>query len=45
VVPGTKMGFAGIENDTDRRNLIAYLKAETTPLPASASTSDSASSQ
>ncbi len=31
VVKGTKMGFMGIENDTDRHNLIAYLKAETTP--------------
>lgn len=31
VVPGTKMGFMGIQNDTDRHNLIAYLKAETTP--------------
>jgi len=31
VVKGTKMGFMGIQNDTDRHNLIAYLKAETTP--------------
>ncbi len=45
VVAGTKMGFTGIENDTDRHNLIAYLKAETTPLPAGSAASDSASSQ
>ena len=31
VVVGTKMPFTGIQNDTDRHNLIAYLKAETTP--------------
>jgi len=43
VVPGTKMGFPGIQNDTDRRNLIAYLKAETTP--GLASSNGSASSQ
>ena len=44
VVAGTKMGFPGLEKDTDRRNLIAYLKAETTPLPAGSSAS-AASSQ
>ncbi len=37
VVKGTKMGFMGIPNDTDRHNLIAYLKLETTPPAASAS--------
>lgn len=31
VVKGTKMGYAGIQNETDRHNLIAYLKLETTP--------------
>jgi cytochrome c len=31
VVKGTKMGFMGIPKDEDRRNLIAYLKLETTP--------------
>jgi cytochrome c len=41
VVPGTKMGFMGIQNDTDRRNLIAYLKAETTPGLAGADASAS----
>jgi len=29
VVKGTKMGFMGIADDTDRRNLIAYLALET----------------
>ena len=43
VVEGTKMGFTGIQNDTDRHNLIAYLKAETTP--GLAGTGASASSQ
>jgi len=43
VVEGTKMGFMGIQNDTDRHNLIAYLKAETTP--GLASSGASASSQ
>ncbi len=45
VVAGTKMPFTGIDNDTDRHNLIAYLKAETTPLPAASSASDSVGSQ
>ncbi len=45
VVQGTKMGFAGIQNDTDRHNLIAYLKAETTPGLASSSASESAGSK
>lgn len=31
VVKGTKMPFSGIPKDEDRRNLIAYLKLETTP--------------
>jgi cytochrome c len=26
VIPGTKMGFAGIKKDTDRANLLAYLR-------------------
>ncbi|MCE2993634.1 MAG: c-type cytochrome [Alphaproteobacteria bacterium] len=36
-VPGTKMAFAGIKNDKDRRDLIAYLRtmsASPIPLPA-----------
>ncbi|MGZ3306512.1 MAG: c-type cytochrome [Asticcacaulis sp.] len=42
VVKGTKMGFMGIENDTDRHNLIAYLKLETTPVAvAKSSATDS----
>jgi cytochrome c len=45
VVKGTKMGFMGIQNDTDRHNLIAYLKAETTPGLASSGASGSAGSQ
>lgn len=43
VVKGTKMGFMGIQGDTDRRNLIAYLKLENSPLPAAESASDEAS--
>ncbi len=43
VVKGTKMGYAGIQNETDRHNLIAYLKLETTPgLKSSATHSQSA---
>jgi len=30
-VKGTKMGFLGLKDETERRNLIAYLKVETTP--------------
>ena len=45
VVAGTKMGFTGIENDTDRHNLIAYLKAETTPPIAVSTVSASADSK
>lgn len=30
-VPGTKMGFMGIKDETERHNLIAYLKLETSP--------------
>ena len=44
VVKGTKMGFMGIADDTDRHNLIAYLKLETSPAPvadAAASASES----
>jgi cytochrome c len=29
-VPGTKMGFVGLKDETERHNLIAYLKVETT---------------
>ena len=29
VVKGTKMGFMGVKSDTDRRDLIAYLRAYT----------------
>ena len=35
-VPGTKMAFAGIKKDSDRANLIAYLRSfsdNTVPLP------------
>lgn len=28
-LPGTKMSFMGLKNETDRRDLIAYLKVET----------------
>ena len=31
VVKGTRMGFAGIEDDAKRRDLIAYLKLESAP--------------
>ncbi len=44
VVKGTKMGFMGIQDAADRRNLIAYLKLENTPVQAAASDSASASS-
>ena len=40
-VPGTKMSFAGIKDDRERANLIAYLRQETDnppPLPAAAPT-------
>ncbi|MCA1934681.1 MAG: cytochrome c family protein [Asticcacaulis sp.] len=30
-VPGTKMGFMGLKDETERHNLIAYLKVETSP--------------
>lgn len=45
VVKGTKMGFLGIQDEADRRNLIAYLKLENTPVSAAASDSASAASQ
>ena len=33
-VPGTKMSFAGLKNDQDRANIIAYLRAQSdSPLP------------
>jgi len=44
VVKGTKMSYPGIKDETDRHNLIAYLKLETTPYVAPAVTSESASS-
>lgn len=31
LVPGTKMGFAGVKDATDRADLIAYLKTATLP--------------
>ncbi len=43
VVKGTKMGFMGIESDTQRRNLIAYLALETQAHEVAASASESAS--
>ncbi|KIE04575.1 putative cytochrome C transmembrane protein [Candidatus Jidaibacter acanthamoeba] len=37
-IPGTKMAFAGIKNDSDRANLIAYLRIMSDrPLPISTS--------
>lgn len=33
MVPGTKMVFAGVRDATRRRDLIAYLRAETSPAP------------
>ena len=44
VVKGTKMSYQGIQNETDRRNLIAWLKLETTPYAAPAAASESTSS-
>ncbi len=43
VVKGTKMGFMGLPNETDRHNLIAYLALETQPHDAAAVASASAS--
>jgi cytochrome c len=34
VVPGTKMAFVGLPSDQDRKDVIAYLKVATSPLPA-----------
>jgi len=45
VVKGTKMGFMGIPNEADRRNLIAYLALETQPHEAVVSESASAESK
>jgi cytochrome c len=44
VVKGTKMSYQGIRDETDRHNLIAYLKLETTPYAPPAAASESASS-
>ena len=33
MVPDTKMTFVGFKDPNDRRDVIAYLKAETTPAP------------
>jgi cytochrome c len=33
VLPGTKMTFVGMPNATDRRDVIAFLKAQTSPPP------------
>jgi cytochrome c len=44
VVKGTKMSYQGIKDETDRHNLIAYLKLETTPYTPPAATSESGSS-
>ena len=44
VVKGTKMSYQGIKNETDRHNLLAYLKLETTPYVPPADHSASASS-
>jgi cytochrome c len=43
VVKGTKMGYQGVKNETERHNLLAYLKLETTPYVPSAPTSEVAS--
>lgn len=32
-LPGNRMAFAGVRDETQRRDLIAYLKIETTPQP------------
>ncbi len=29
MVPGTKMAFAGLKNEKDRQDVIAYLKTQT----------------
>jgi len=41
-VKGTKMGYPGVQNDTDRRNLIAYIKLMSAP-KTSAAAAESAS--
>jgi cytochrome c len=33
VLPGTKMSFVGLSDPTDRRDLIAFLKVQTSPAP------------
>jgi cytochrome c len=33
VVKGTKMGFMGLKSETDRRDLIAYIRVETSKAP------------
>lgn len=44
VVKGTKMSYQGVKNETDRHNLIAWLKLETTPYSPPAATSETTSS-
>jgi cytochrome c len=44
VVKGTKMSYQGIKDETDRHNLLAYLKLETTPYAPPADAAESASS-
>ena len=43
VVKGTKMSYQGIKDETDRHNLIAYLKLETTPYAPPTTASEAAS--
>ncbi|MGA9657980.1 MAG: cytochrome c family protein [Asticcacaulis sp.] len=43
VVKGTKMSYQGIKDETDRHNLLAYLKLETTPVDDAQASSGSAS--
>ena len=35
VLPGTKMTFIGMPSATDRRDVIAFLRVETSPPPKS----------
>jgi cytochrome c len=43
VVPGTKMSFAGLHSESDRVNLLAYLRTQEdspAPIPAPAKAAD-----